>query len=367
MSRRFWTYLILVVVVVAVAIYVVVPDSPGIHIGGFNKDFITQLGLDLVGGAQALLEADLPADTVVDQDAMRTAATVVENRINGLGVTEAVVQQAGDRRIVVELPGETDPERVLATLQQTGVLEFVDLSSLTPAEQALLQDGILINTDFGLSAGDVISSTTGVSTTVSSPENPFADRVFSTIMTGTDLKNVQVSTDTTGQFVIDFELTSDGAKIFRDYTGSHIGSILAIVLDKRLISAPSVQNEIPDGRGIIQGSFTYNSANALAIQLRYGSLPIPLKVVEIRTVGPTLGQELITEKPAGWSDWFYNRNSIHGLVLPLTWIVGGYFDHHLCLDCFLHIPVYPRNAHAAWNCRLHAQHRQRVGCEYLDL
>jgi preprotein translocase subunit SecD len=291
MSRRFWTYFFLVIVVVAIAIYIVAPNSPGIHLGSVNKDFITQLGLDLVGGAQALLEADLPEGAVVDQEAMGTAATVVENRINGLGVTESVVQQAGDRRIVVELPGETDPERVLATLQQTGVLEFVDLSELTPADYPLLEDGVTINTDFGLSAGNIITPTAGLTVTAATPDNPFPDRNFHTVMTGTDLNAVQVSTDQTGNFVIEFELSSEGAKIFREYTGSHLGSILAIVLDKKLISAPTVQNEIPDGRGIIQGNFTYESANALAIQLRYGSLPIPLKVVNVRTVGPTLGQD----------------------------------------------------------------------------
>ena len=86
-------------------------------------------------------------------------------------------------------------------------------------------------------------------------------------------------------------MSDDGADIFSEFTASHIGEILAIVLDKQVISTPVINGHIPDGSGVISGSFTGETANALAIQLRYGSLPIPLKVVEIRTVGPTLGQD----------------------------------------------------------------------------
>jgi preprotein translocase subunit SecD len=78
--------------------------------------------------------------------------------------------------------------------------------------------------------------------------------------------------------------------MFSDYTGSHVGKILAIVLDKHIISAPSINSQIDKGTGIIEGNFTQDSANALAIQLRYGSLPVPVKVVESRSVGATLGE-----------------------------------------------------------------------------
>jgi preprotein translocase subunit SecD len=91
--------------------------------------------------------------------------------------------------------------------------------------------------------------------------------------------------------VVDFTLTDTGAKTFGDFTSTHIGQPLAIVLDKIVISAPTIQDAITQGSGVISGSFTQADANALAIQLRYGSLPIPLKVVESKTVGPTLGQD----------------------------------------------------------------------------
>ena len=113
MSKRTSYYLILIAVIVTLAIYVDLPNSPGLHIGGINREFTTRLGLDLVGGVQALMEADIPADTPIEAGAMETARTIMENRVNGLGLNEAVVQKAGERRIVIELPGETEPEEAL--------------------------------------------------------------------------------------------------------------------------------------------------------------------------------------------------------------------------------------------------------------
>ena len=281
MSSRNLRLLVLVVAVVAIAIYIVLPQSPGIHVGSLNKDFETRLGLDLVGGVQALLEADLPEGTAIDPTAMDTAIQIVENRVNGLGVTEALVQKAGDRRVVVELPGETDPEKALSVLRETGLLEFVDFSELDYNEVLAISEGA-IQTNFGAAGQtEVITPTEGVTAT---------ERVFNTIMTGADLKSVLVQNQN-GQWVITFELTTEGTAIFRDFTTNHVGDILAIVLDKKVISYPSINEPITDGQGSISGSFTQESANTLAVQLRYGSLPIPLKVVETRTVGPTLGQD----------------------------------------------------------------------------
>jgi len=102
---------------------------------------------------------------------------------------------------------------------------------------------------------------------------------------------VQVTRDQTGNYAIQFELNSEGADIFSEYTTSNVGNHLGIVLDNTVISAPRVDEPITEGEGIISGAFDLESANALAVQLRYGSLPIPLKVVETRTIGPTLGQD----------------------------------------------------------------------------
>jgi preprotein translocase subunit SecD len=123
-----------------------------------------------------------------------------------------------------------------------------------------------------------------------------APTVYHTVLAGTSLSSVNVEAGsvvgTTG-YVIAFTLKSDAATSFGEYTGSHINQTLAIVLDKKVISAPSINAKIDKGSGYIEGSFTPDSANALAIQLRYGSLPVPVKVVESQTVGATLGADSV--------------------------------------------------------------------------
>ena len=126
-------------------------------------------------------------------------------------------------------------------------------------------------------------------------ETPVSTKIYKTIMTGSDLETASVGLDQYGQPEILFTLKSSGAKIFADYTKAHIGDILAIVLDKRVVSAPVIQSAIPDGSGRITGRFTLEEARSVALQLRYGALPVPLKVETIRTVGPTLGQDSINK------------------------------------------------------------------------
>src|SRR4030042_1258827 len=137
MSRTY-RLLIPIALILLIAIYIDIPGSPGIHMLGINRDFSTHLGLDLVGGVQALLEAAVDPSTPVSAEDMKIAQQIVENRVNALGVTEPVVQQAGSRRIVVELPGETDPEKALATIKQIGLLEFIDMSALSSQQAASL-------------------------------------------------------------------------------------------------------------------------------------------------------------------------------------------------------------------------------------
>jgi len=114
-------------------------------------------------------------------------------------------------------------------------------------------------------------------------------------MTGSELKTVAVNRTQVGQYVVEFTLKPDGTKIFKDYTTANVGRYLAIVLDKRVISTPIINSAITEGSGMIEGNFTVDSANALAIQLRYGSLPVPLKVVESRIIGPTLGEDSLNK------------------------------------------------------------------------
>jgi preprotein translocase subunit SecD len=321
MKSKYNRRIIPILILVAGAIWVVLPNNPGIHIGSFNREIKIVRGLDLQGGLQVLLEADLPADTEIQPGQMETARDIIENRVNGLGVTEPLVQVAGTRRILVELPGIADPEQAVATIKETGLLEFIQISEADLL--ALPPDGSVV-TDFGQAPQEEAQTTqatqppeaieseaqptptteatpTSVPTQEPTPAPSSGEeaqptpeptpKVFHTVMTGAELENVAVDRDQTGTYSVAFQLTSEGTTIFGDYTSTHVGQPLGIVLDSKLISAPRISEAITGGTGRITGNFTYEEANRLAVQLRYGSLPIPLKVAESKTVGPTLGED----------------------------------------------------------------------------
>jgi preprotein translocase subunit SecD len=183
------------------------------------------------------------------------------------------------------------------------LLEFVDFSGLS-GSQVITMEGQSIETDFGRPGGLTLpaatpvvepsaAATTGDSavTPTAAPTPTSGPPVFHTVMTGADLKGAVASRNQASEYVVEFTLTDEGSQVFGDFTSSHIGQPLAIVLDHVVISAPTIQDAITGGTGVISGNFTSEEANGLAVQLRYGSLPIPLKVVESKTVGPTLGQD----------------------------------------------------------------------------
>ena len=289
MNRNNTNWLIGIIVLLAFAIWIAFSREislPNPFTGDtlFSRDIEIKLGLDLRGGLQTLLEADLPETSSVATNDLETTRQILEKRANALGVSEVVMQTAGERRIVAEFPGVTNPEEVVASLQQTGLLEFVDTGDVIPEE------GSILKTDYATSSEPAATPTPS---TEGSQDGSQTEPVYHTIMTGKELVNVGVSPTSTGQYSIDFTLTSEGATIFGDHTAANVGKILAITLDKRVISAPRINGPIPSGQGQITGSFTPDSANALAIQLRYGSLPVPVKVVESRTVGATLGEESV--------------------------------------------------------------------------
>ena len=275
-NRNNW--LILIVILVAFSLWIDLSKNIAI-INPFNDKPIVErnvdvkLGLDLRGGLQALLEADVPADTVITAEELTNAKNILQNRANALGVSEITMQTAGDRRIVAEFPGVTNPEEVVATLKQTALLEFVDMGS-TPVAV-----GSLIQTDFGV-------------------ENPAAttesgETIYHTVITGAGLETASVTRSQAGAYEISFILKSDSTNVFAEYTTANRGKFLAIVLDKQVVSAPTINDPITDGQGVITGNFTQETAQTLAVQLRSGALPIPIKVVESRTIGATLGEESI--------------------------------------------------------------------------
>jgi preprotein translocase subunit SecD len=268
----------------------------------FSRNTQVRLGLDLRGGLQTLLEADVPATTTVNSSDLSVTRQILENRANALGVSEVVMQTAGERRIVAEFPGVSNPEEVVASLQQTALLEFVDFGSNPVAV------GTKIETDHGSTPTSTTGTTPAATEATTAPaatataeatqaaptaEPTEAATVYHTVMTGADLKEAHVATDSLGQPAVGFSLSDNGKTIFADYTTTHVKQYLGIVLDKTVISAPVVNTPITDGAGIIQGKFTADEANKLAIQLSYGALPVPVKVVESRTVGATLGEESV--------------------------------------------------------------------------
>jgi preprotein translocase subunit SecD len=270
------SWLVLIVLLVAFSLWVNLSKSLLVSNPFGDKPLIernveTKLGLDLRGGLQALLEADVPAETAVSSEELLNAKNILQNRANALGVSEVVMQTAGDRRIVAEFPGVTNPEEVVSALKQTALLEFVDMGT-TPAAE-----GTKIQTDFGVENAPATAAN--------------GETIYHTVMTGAGLKTASVTRGQTGEYAISFVLKPDTKDIFGEYTTSHQQQYLAIVLDKAVISAPIIKGPITDGEGQISGSFTQAEAQTLAIQLRSGALPIPIKVVESRTVGPTLGEE----------------------------------------------------------------------------
>jgi preprotein translocase subunit SecD len=254
-----------------------------------NRTVDTKLGLDLRGGLQTLLEADVNDCASVSSDDLQVTRQILESRANALGVSEVVMQAAGNCRIVAEFPGVSNPDEVVASLQQTGLLEFVG-STPVPAGTAVLTDH-----DQGTMTAPVPTPTAPAVMPTPNPDGtqPAQPQVYHTVMTGAALDSVSVTQSQLGEYQVSFVLKPDQAKVFADFTRDHVNQYLAIVLDKKVISAPVIKSEISGGSGVISGSFTQADANSLTIQLRYGSLPVPVKVVESRTVGPTLGEESV--------------------------------------------------------------------------
>ena len=336
MRTRDTILLVSIIILAAIALYVVVPGSPGLHIsvGSFqlDRDFEIKQGLDLQGGVQVLLEADLEPGQELEPGALDVAASIIDNRVNALGVVEPLVQTQGDRRIIVELPGVGDPDQAIATIKETGLLEFIDAGDLFIPAGTMVQTTFPVLESEGATTGPVqpgaISTpanpitgtqplTSGLEieapTSVLSPSEQtsteatptaepqptssapsITDRVFATILTGAHLKTAAVQRNQqTGQFMISFELNEEGGQIFADFTGRNIGKYASIVLDKEVISSPVIRSQIPDGQGVIEGDFTLEEAQQLVVQLRYGSLPVPLRVETTRAIGPTLGQDSV--------------------------------------------------------------------------
>ena len=199
-------------------------------------------GLDLQGGTHVVLEAEDTPEAPVNHDAMERVLHIMEKRVNELGLTEPMIQRQGERRIIIELPGIKDPDKAIAVIGKTAMLEFKD------------EEG-------------------------------------NTVLTGTDLKDAKEQTDQQNQHLVALDFSDEGGKKFADLTTKNVGRRIAILLDGEVLTAPNVKEPITGGKAVITGQRTLEEAHNLAILLRSGALPVKVNIIETRTVGPTLGQD----------------------------------------------------------------------------
>ncbi len=204
---------------------------------------------------------------VINNSALNQSIEIIRRRIDDTGTKEPTILQRGEKRILVELPGIKDPERIKTLLGKTAQLNF-----------RLVSDA---SNEFGT---DKIISESGEELTLSK-------RI---IMSGENLIDAQPRLDNqSNNPIVSFTLDRLGAQKFGKSTTINVGKRIAIVLDNKVISAPSINEPITAGSGIISGNFTFQEATDLALLLRSGALPTPLNIVEERTVGPDLGEDSI--------------------------------------------------------------------------
>lgn len=243
MKKKTWLKLVLIVLVLALAAYAVYPINQKDKDGNIKPNI--NLGLDLRGGAHILVQGLPTEQAQVDNKSMLSLKEVLENRVNELGVADATLQRQGMDRIIIELPDVKDPDEAIELLDKPAYLEFKD------------------------------------------PQG-------NTIFTGAELKETRAVIDSqTNKPVVTFELNKEGTKKFAEMTSRSVGQVAPIFLDGNPIQMPTVQSVISDGKAQISGSQTLEEAENLAVLLRSGALPLKVEIAEVRTVGPTLGQDSI--------------------------------------------------------------------------
>jgi protein-export membrane protein SecD len=229
-----------------------------------SRPIETKLGLDLQGGLRVEYQAQQVGDKIPRQEDLEVIRRIIENRVNATGVSEPVITTQGADRIVVELPGVSDPNSVRRLVGQTGRLDFVPLGTVQKQKD------------------DVID-----------------EKQFPPLFSGEQLDSAAIGSDQNGRRVVTFKLKELGAKLFGDYTRDNVGKYFAIVLDGRVISAPSINEAIPGGNVQIsqpglQG-YPLKEATDLVTVLQFGSLPFPVKELSNVTISATLGEEFFSQ------------------------------------------------------------------------
>ena len=250
-----------------------------------------QLGLDLEGGTQIVLEAQDTDRVQVDSDVASRTVEVLRRRVDALGVAEPSLQRSGDRRIIIELPGVADPDEAVEVIGRTAQLEFRPVLGVEP------QATTSTTTPEATSTGDVFEDESGQRLRLG-PATVSGEAVGSA--------KAGLSGDLAAQWHVEVSFRGEGGRQWTELTGQAACAPegdprrrVAIVLDRDVISSPQVSPEVACGQGIgggstiITGDFTEGEAKDLALLIRAGALPVPVEIVEQRTVGPTLGDAAV--------------------------------------------------------------------------
>jgi preprotein translocase subunit SecD len=254
MRRKFWTGLVLILATIGLATYISLPSTTGF----LGRPNTIRQGLDLQGGVRLVYELDL-SKTPSDETSNAVASTrnVIERRINTTGVTEPVIAPGkigNQQTVIVELPGITDVQEAIDLIGKTAQLDFRE------------QDG-------------------------DSQEDWIA-----TGLTGKQLKNATVGFDqTTNAPQINLEFNAEGAELFEKITERNVNKLLATFLDEELLQAATVNEKISGGQAVISGNFSLPEARELVSLLNAGALDVPIKLVEQRTIGATLGEQSVKQ------------------------------------------------------------------------
>jgi len=245
-------------------------------------------------GERLVFEMQSPNEAEIRKAAVEQALTTIRNRIDEFGVGETAITRQGlnSDRLVVQLPGVDDPERVKLLIGRTAFLEFriVDF----PGNGGTSKELVLAHYNGQLPPGLEILSGDSRDRQGRVQGEEFWAVQKRQVITGRDLKSARPGLGQYSDPVVNFSLTHDGAKLFGDATGANVGKALAIVLDGKVVSAPTINSRITDS-GIIEGRFTQREVEDLSNVLHSGALPAGITYLEERTVGPSLGADSIHE------------------------------------------------------------------------
>jgi preprotein translocase subunit SecD len=299
---------------------------------------LAQPVVTLTGVGQTDIEVTTQGDEIVVQlSAAEKAATdnrtiqqsleIIRRRVDEVGTREPTIQRQGADRILIQVPGIGSAAELKALIGTTARLTFNAVVSRTTDEKA-------------------VPGARNVLLPAADEKGLFYVIEQTPVVSGDDLVDAQPAFDQNGRPAVNFRFNPTGARAFGDYTANNIGQPFAIVLDGKVISAPTIQSAIPGGSGIITGNFTVEQSTELAVLLRAGALPAELKFLEERTIGPELGQDSIDAGRVA---------ALIATVAVVAFMIASYgYDLRHPVDHW-------RHADAAWHRRDRADHRDGGG------